>query len=270
MRDQDAQKAFSKLRSSQAGMYAWRCAPNCPPEFRQKSAASQEALRRETDFAFKEAFAFCPYSPEAVFRYINFLLQYGRFDDALTVAQTCQKLDPFNDQISGTVQQLKNYKQQNTERSQAMGEVDSMESMARTNPGNIPNLIRLGGTFLAMQQTNQGFQILNQAINSPNISYSDATMVAQYFAQFANIPGFETSLTRMVALAPKEPEPRFHLAEVMAVTGRANDALADLQAAVALSRKQNPASTMATQAESDPNFTSIRNLPEFQKIVSGN
>jgi hypothetical protein len=36
-----------------------------------------------------------------------------------------------------------------------------------------------------------------------------------------------------------------------------------------LIRKQNPASPMLTQAQSDPNFNSIRSLPEFQKIVSG-
>jgi tetratricopeptide (TPR) repeat protein len=270
VRDEDAQKAFSKLRSSQAGMYAWRCAPSCPPEYRQKSAASQEALRRETDFAFKQSFAFCPYSPEAVFRYINFLLQYGRFEDALTVATTCQKLDPFNDQISTTVEQLKNYQKQNAERSQAMGEVDSMENMARTNPGNIQNLIRLGGTYLAMQQTNRGFDVLNQAINSSNIAYPDATLVAQYFGQLGNIPGFENALEKMVVLAPNEPEPRFHLAEVMAVTGRTADALQDLQEAIALSRKMNQGDTMVTQALADPNFRSIRSLPYFQKIVSSN
>ena len=42
----------------------------------------------------------------------------GRFDDALIVAETCQKLDPFNDQISGTVEQLKSYEKQNAERTQ--------------------------------------------------------------------------------------------------------------------------------------------------------
>ena len=31
-------------------------------------------MTRETDFAFKQSFAFCPYSPEAVYRYVNFLL----------------------------------------------------------------------------------------------------------------------------------------------------------------------------------------------------
>jgi tetratricopeptide (TPR) repeat protein len=270
VRDEDAQKAFSKLRSSQAGMYAWRCAPNCPPEFRQKSAASQEALRRETDFSFKQAFAFCPYSPEAVFRYINFLLQYGRFEDALIVAETCQKLDPFNDQISGTVEQLKGYQKQNAERAQAVSQIDSMESMARTNPANIPNLIRLGGTYLSMQQTNRGYELLDQAISSSNINYSDATLVAQYFGQLGNIPGFVKALNRMVVLAPDQPEPRYHLAEVMAVTGHATEALQNLQTALDLSRKQNPPNNLLSQAQTDPNFNNIRNLPEFQKVISAN
>jgi len=118
IRDDDGQKSFSKLRSSIAGVYAWRCFESspthpdgCPPEYSQKSIATQQALIRETDFAFKQAFAFCPYSPEAVYRYVNFLLALGRLDDALIVAQTCQKLDPFNDQIVGLVNQLKQFKQ---------------------------------------------------------------------------------------------------------------------------------------------------------------
>ena len=41
IRDDDGQKAFSKLRSSQAGMYAWRLSPQCPPEYRQKTDAGQ-------------------------------------------------------------------------------------------------------------------------------------------------------------------------------------------------------------------------------------
>ena len=48
------------------------------------------------DFAFKQSFAFCPYSPEAVIRYVNFLVQFQRFDDAMMLAQTCHLLDPYN------------------------------------------------------------------------------------------------------------------------------------------------------------------------------
>ena len=118
VRDDDAQKAFSKLRSSQAGMYAWRLRllfPNPPPDpkylpYRPKSDAEVEQLRKECDFAFKQAFAFCPYSPEAVIRYANFLFQFNRFDDALIVAKTCQKLDPYNAQISGLINQIEDIK----------------------------------------------------------------------------------------------------------------------------------------------------------------
>ena len=58
-----------------------RMSPQCPPEYRQKSSASQEALVKETEFAFKQAFAFCPYSPEAVYRYVNFLHEMAQTEE---------------------------------------------------------------------------------------------------------------------------------------------------------------------------------------------
>ena len=124
VRDDDAQKAFSKLRSSQAGMYAWRLQLlQCPcphpirrstaavrMPYRPKSDAEVQQLYKECDFAFKQSFAFCPYSPEAVVRYANFLFQFQRFDDALIVAKTCQKLDPYNGQITGLIDQIEDIK----------------------------------------------------------------------------------------------------------------------------------------------------------------
>ncbi|HWH71200.1 MAG TPA: hypothetical protein VNT26_17570, partial [Candidatus Sulfotelmatobacter sp.] len=109
-RDNDAQKAFSKLRSSIGGVYAWRLSPLCPPEYRPKTPAEQQRLLKEAEFTFRQAFAFCPYSPEAVFRYVNLLLQFNRIDDALLVAQTCLKLDPYNSSAIGLVENLERFK----------------------------------------------------------------------------------------------------------------------------------------------------------------
>jgi tetratricopeptide (TPR) repeat protein len=276
VRDDDAQKAFSKLRSSQAGMYAWRAdLRNCPPEFRQKTAASQAALIRETDFAFKQAFAFCPYSPEAVFRYINFLLMQGRFDDAVIVAETCEKLDPFNPQISGTVDQLKSYQAQNAQqsamRTQAQGQLEQMENMARTNPDNITNLVYLGGALLQLHQTNAAFGLFNEALDNTNVKYPDASAIAQMFGQVANVGGFEKALRKLVALAPDMPEHRYNLAAVEAITGRTADALADLKLALDLNKKRlaiNPAANNILDViRNDPNINPLRGLPEFQKLV---
>ncbi len=65
-------------------------------------------MLKEAEFSFKQAFAFCPYSPEAVFRYINLLVGMGpsRIDDAISIAQTAEKLDPNNGQLTGLVTEL--------------------------------------------------------------------------------------------------------------------------------------------------------------------
>ena len=51
---------------------------------------------QQADLAFREAFVLCPYSPEAVFRYVNFLLQFHRVEDARLVVQIAVRLDTKN------------------------------------------------------------------------------------------------------------------------------------------------------------------------------
>ena len=113
VRDDQAQKSFSKLRSSIAGIYSWRLgiSPNngapVPQQYLPKTQEDRDRMIREADFSFKQAFAFCPYSPEAVYRYVNLLLSMGRVSDALLVAETCLKLDPYNQQVLGLVRGLR-------------------------------------------------------------------------------------------------------------------------------------------------------------------
>jgi tetratricopeptide (TPR) repeat protein len=243
VRDDDAQKAFSKLRSSQAGMYFWRLSPQCPPEYRQKTAATQAALVRETDFAFKQAFAFCPYSPEAVFRYVNFLLQEAQteemtghpekarhyFDDAILVGKTCEKLDPYNDQVTNLVNNVESYKNSMSQRSEAASQFDSMAEMARTNPANIQNLVMLAGGYIQMQQTGQAIQLLETALAQPNLTFMDAATVAQYCEQLGNHPEEQTALKKVISLAPKQPN-----AQEMALLGGAYAQLQQTNQAMSL------------------------------------
>jgi tetratricopeptide (TPR) repeat protein len=271
VRDDQAQKAFSKLRSSITGVYAWRLGPQCPDEFRQKTAAGTEALRREADFAFKQAFAFCPYSPEAVFRYINFLLQYGRIDDALLVAQTCQKLDPYNDQVKGLVKQLEDIKNQSANRAQVETQVQRMENEARTNPGNLQNLLSLAGIYIQMQQTNRAIELFDRALANPHITSNEAGFIAQEYAKMGNLTKLEEAIQKIVALVPDQPEPWYDLAALNVVMGKPDQGLQNLRKSLDLSAqriKGNPtARDLLAEARKDPRFNSVRNTPEFQKIV---
>jgi hypothetical protein len=108
IRDSEARLQFSKLRSSIAGVYVWRLG-QCPPEYRPKNNDQGKQLTQASDFAFKQAFAVCPHSPETVFRYVNFLLQFSRVEDAILVAKTgriCISHDPLNPIIPQMVPQI--------------------------------------------------------------------------------------------------------------------------------------------------------------------
>ena len=99
VRNGSASKTYSKLRSSIAQVYVWHWKNSKSPDDKKRMA-------KEADFAFRQAFALCPYSPEVVSRYVNLLKEQGRKTDALLVAQTAEPLDPRNRQFSKLIQQL--------------------------------------------------------------------------------------------------------------------------------------------------------------------
>ena len=63
-------------------------------------------MTAESDFAFRQAFALCPYSPEAIFRYATLLASADRIDDALRVAGTARILDADNAPLESLVSEL--------------------------------------------------------------------------------------------------------------------------------------------------------------------
>src|SRR5262249_25484720 len=58
-----------------------------------QNPGEKERMVKEADFAFRQAFVLCPTSPEAVFRYINFLLGQKRLDDAILLAGAAVRLE---------------------------------------------------------------------------------------------------------------------------------------------------------------------------------
>ena len=97
------QRMFSKLRSSLGGIYAWRAQ-------HAESTAVKSQMAAEADLAFRQAFALCPRSAEAVFRYVNSRIPQQRFDDAILIAETHAKFadenTPIHD-IAGQLRQMK-------------------------------------------------------------------------------------------------------------------------------------------------------------------
>ncbi len=88
------QKTFSKMRSDQASLFAWRLA-NTKDEKLKKEYA------READFAYRQAFALGPINPEVAFRYVAFLNNQARFEDAKMIARVLVKIYPNQNKAWG-------------------------------------------------------------------------------------------------------------------------------------------------------------------------
>jgi tetratricopeptide (TPR) repeat protein len=271
IRDNDAQKAFSKLRSSIGGVYAWRLAPSCPQLYRPKNDTQFQRLLREADFTFRQAFAFCPYSPEAVYRYVNLLLQLNRLDDALLIAQTCLKLDPYNGSILGLVNNLQSIKSQQTLNPAPRNDLQLMADELKKNPTNLQLAVEMARSYLQLQQTGRAAQILDGIVAQPTVPASAIVRAAQLYGQMGAWPKLETTLERLVKISPESPEAWYDLAGFKANLGKSAEAMPALSKALDLSAARLQTNTkaldLANAARSDERFARLRQTPEFQKLL---
>ena len=137
VRDTAAQKSFSKLRSATGWIYGWRVSPECPPEFRPAPGSPEELrLMKEADFALRQSYALCPYSPEALHKYVTLLLSASRFDDARLIAETSLKFDPTNPLFLTYADQLRQMTGTQSELAQAQNQFAQLEAQFRLNSTN--------------------------------------------------------------------------------------------------------------------------------------
>jgi thioredoxin-like negative regulator of GroEL len=224
VRDDQGQKAFSKLRSSIGGVYAWRLTSDPG----SKTPVLQQRMASEAEFAFKQAFAFCPYSPEAVFRYVNLLLGQRRFEEALLIGETCLKLDPYNGQVIDLVNRLRMFRKE----AGALGDLPKLERAARDNPTDVQAAFTLASAYMQFQQTNQAIAALEPVLKQPNVDARAARAIARAFLDLGYTNGVRQAVSKMeeiVKASPTNNEARLALAETHRLIGESGQALTALQ-----------------------------------------
>ena len=69
-------------------------------------ATEKERMAREADFAFRQAWALCPDSTEAVFWYVALLVEQKRGGDAFLVAETAAQMPSMQGQEGQQIRDL--------------------------------------------------------------------------------------------------------------------------------------------------------------------
>ena len=117
----------------------------------------------------------------------------------------------------------------------------------------------------------QASRQIDTALADPKVATASVTAMAQICATIGDYPKLETVLQKLVALQPGQPEPRYDLAALQAITGKSDLALQNLRGAITMSSQRlatnAAARNLISEARSDPRFNPIRALPEFLSLI---
>jgi tetratricopeptide (TPR) repeat protein len=270
VRDDNAQKAFSKLRSAIGGLYFWRISNS-------KNTVENQRMIKECDFALKQSFAFCPYSPEAVYKYVTLLANIGRVSDAEQVVSTCLKFDPENPAIQALALNIRDLTRAQPAGSNPMvnnieAQVAAIEQSYRANPTNLQVAFQLASAYFQLQRSNQAVQVLDSLLSNTNADAQTILSVANAYSQIGYGVGLEHALSRLTDVMPDNPEAWYDLSRAQAALNKLPATLSTLQKAIELSEarlKTTPgAKDLAADALTNQSFTTFRANPAFLKVVT--
>jgi tetratricopeptide (TPR) repeat protein len=286
MRDESAQKSFSKLRTAIAGVYAWRLGllnqTPTPQQFLPKSVEEQQRMIKEADFAYRQAFAFCPYSPEVVFRYVQFLATFHRIEDARLVAEKCHELDPNNDGITTMLNELSASASPAPAAApgaaaapsagEAQADLAKLEQAVRDNPNNFQAALGLAQIYLQMHQGSKTIEVLDAILSNTNANAAALNGVVGLYYHLQDFPKLELTFEKLVQVQGDVPENWYNLASLQAVMGDNAAALTNLRRALEVSDKRlasDPkALNLRLRAPTDQNLARLTNSPEFQSLIA--
>ena len=226
-------------------------------------------MLKEADFAFRQAFAFCPYSPEAVFRYVNLLATQGRLEDALMISETCLKLDRENTNVAGLVAQLR---EMHDRQKGALnpGQVQQLEAQFRANPTNLTAAFNLAVNYIQTGDTNAALHVLDQLAVNPQSDANILLSVADAYSRLFQTARLEPLFQRIVKVTPDSPEAWYDLAGIQTALDKPAEAVKSLTQAIAQSRqriaKQPNSRDLIKEALGDPRFIPLKARPDFQQI----
>jgi len=245
-------------------VYAWRLRGS-------KDPVERERLLKEADFAFKQAWAYCPYSPEAVYRYVQMLAENGRIDDAVVVAETCYSFDAENLGVRDLVNNLRSMKgNPGVMAPPTPNGLLQLETKYRAEPTNLETAFNLASLYIQIQRPADAYGILDGLLASPTADARTVLSVAEAYRQLSQVAKVEAAMLRYTKLAADSPEAWYDLAAIQAAQAKAKESSENLDRAFVLDaarRKKDPAQRdLRGQFPSDVRFEQVRNTPEFQKF----
>ena len=240
-------------------------------------------MLKEADLAFKQAFAYCPYSPEAVFRYVQLLAGAGRFQDAAYIVRTAGNLDPLNTQLDELARELQRVAKEQpvlppgvtsaNPASTGAAPVDNatLEAAVRSNPNDIQSAYTLVLNYLRAKQYDPAGVLAEQISTNTASEVTSILFAASILNQLGDFPRAETALKRATQVQPDYPETWFDLAGIQTYQRKQSDAIASLRKCLELNAarlaKDPKATNLVEFVRTDQRFSELWNTKEFRELI---
>ncbi len=235
--DRPAKMSFSKLRSSIANIYAWR------------------KLWEEAEYAYRQALRLAPENAETAFRFAEMLANLGRFDDAIQVVKEFHKIDKFNSQVPNLLRGIE-------ERRAMTQRLAQLEAAKQAGPMPLQDRLQFIAITARLGRIPQMAELITETAGDTNLTSGHLKEMAQLCVQHQQFDACMKVLERWAVMEPGNPAVAFDLAGLSAMKGEAKHAIAHLQRALRTGGEQ-----FRQLAAQDGRLNSIRNTPEFQRVV---
>lgn len=238
MRDVCAQKSFSKLRTSLAGLYQSR------------------GRFEDAEYAFRQAIQLYPYSPEAVFRLADAYVNRRRFDDARALIQDLKAHDSMNDKLDDFTAFIDRVERASMRRDQLV----NLYRASRATPQDVLELAVLCREFNDSKAVESLVRSLLEARAAMGV---DGWMqLGELCAQIQCYDLAENVLLELIKLEPQSANWWLKLGTVRAVLNRRPEAIAALRRAVELAGEP-----VRSAIASNSLLAPLANEPEFRSLL---
>jgi tetratricopeptide (TPR) repeat protein len=206
VRNNDAKKSFSKMRSAIAGLYLWR------------------GLLPEAEYAFRQSLQLCPESPEGCFRLADLCMNQRRFDDARKIMEDYLKVDPYNGNVKSFLGQIDSLQKNDKRR------VELQNKMA--TGADINDVMELLAIFGRMNMQPEMASLGQNILNNSNVPPVYLVRVAQLFTDVRRVDLAQDAYRRYLAREPKDSRAWIELGWTQLLQNQTVEALASWRKAV--------------------------------------
>ncbi len=240
VRNKDAQKSFSKMRSAIAGLYLWR------------------GMLPEAEYAFRQSLKLCPESPEGCFRLADLLMNQRRFDDARRLMEDYLKVDQYNGNVKSFLAQI-----------DALAKCDlrRVELQKKLEKGaDVNDVMELIAVFARMNLQSEMQSLSMNLLNNSNVPPRSLLQLAQLFSDMRRVDMAQETYRRYLARMPQDSRGWLELGWSQMLMNQTAEALTSWRRAVDVG-----GDAARTVLRSDKRFTDLwrqPNLPQsFKDLV---